>query len=302
MCCPELVSRCARGLMLALCLLPASYAETYIPGGDLTGYEPSYFALAFDDDDHIEFKVSIKYPLLESDGTRFDAFTGGVNDLYFAYTGKYDFFVFSDDPARDSAPVVSRLQNPGLFVLNKRASFDGEGLESVSVGWFHESNGQQISDNQTFLNTANAPDYVSRGWDYLGLDFKFKQVEPWFFDGDVNYYVRMRFFCDCQGFGFIDDREDDIRIFGGTEQASISDYDGLRLAVDNYANRWLHYGLSLRTGTSDSAALKRISYQFELTYRVLNLPLKVFYFKGYGKDISTYHLKDEYIGFGFEFW
>ena len=152
------------------------------------------------------------------------------------------------------------------------------------------------------MNTLNAADYVSRGWDYLGVDLKYKQVDPWFFDGDVNYYLRMRFFCDCQGFGFIDDKEDDIRIFGGTNQVEINDYDGLRFIVDNYANRWLRYGLNLRVGTADLDALRRLSYEFQLTWRIGNVPLKFFYFNGYGKDISTYHIKDEYIGLGFEFW
>jgi len=277
-------------------------AVDYTPGSDLRGYEPSYMMYAFDDDDHLEFKISIKYPLLESSFGGLGEVIGDNNQFYFAYTGKYDFFLFSDDVSRESAPVISRVQNPGIFVTNTRPDFDGEGLQSVSVGWFHESNGQQIGDNATFMSTANASDFVSRGWDYLGIDFQFKRKAPWFFDGDVSYILRTRFFCDCQGFGFIDDREDDITIFGGTATADINDFDGLRLEVDNYANRWLQYGLNLRTGTADTEALKRLSYEFHLSWRISNVPLKIFYFKGYGKDISTYHIKDEYFGLGFEFW
>lgn len=276
--------------------------EGYIPGSDLRGYEPSYLVYAFDDDDHLEFKISIKYPLLESSFGTVGDFFGGENQIYFSYTGKYDFFLFSDDPARDSAPVISRVQNPGLFITNKRPDFNGEGLEMVSVGWFHESNGQQIGDNTTFMNTANAADFVSRGWDYLGVDFRFRSKSPWFFDGDVVYDLRTRLFCDCQGFGFIDDREDDITIFGGTQTARIEDFDGLRFTINNYANRWLHYGLQLRTGTADTDALENLSYMFQISWRIGNVPVRLFYFNGYGKDISTYHIKDEYAGFGFEFW
>ena len=282
---------------------PAALAEGFEPGSDLRGYEPSYLVYAFDEENHVEFKISIQYPVKEVLGRRVARLTGGTNELFFAYTGMYDFFVFSEELAgRDSAPVVSRLQNPGMFVKNTRPLVNGEGLESISIGWFHESNGQQISDNSTFVNTVNAEDFVSRGWDYLGIDFNYKDRDAMFMDGDVSFYLRLRFFCDCQGFGFIDGKEDDIRIFGGTETAEISDYDGLRFIIDNYANHKLHYGLHLRSGTSDMDALKRLSYQFEVTYRISNVPIKLFYFKGYGKDISTYHIKDEYIGLGFGFW
>lgn len=282
-----------------------SIAESYIPDRFLSGYEPSYFMLAIDDENHVEFKISVKYPLLNAFKIRGDVgkIIDGTNQFYFSYTGKYDFFVLSDEPPRDSAPIISRVQNPGFFVTNKRPNAATQPLQKITIGLFHESNGQQITDNETFLVTENAEDFVSRGWDYLGIDLKFKQLTPLFFDGDVTYYLRTRIFCNCQGFGLINDREDDIRIFGGTEQADINDYDGLRFIANNYANRWLHYGISLRTGTRDLDALKNVSVEMQLTYRIFDsLPLRIFYFKGYGKDISTYHIKDEYIGIGLEFW
>jgi len=272
-------------------------------GRDLTGYEPSYFVFAFDEDNHAEFKISVKYPLIKEFGSSFNNFTGGSNEFFFSYTGKYDFFLFSSEVAgRDSAPVVSRIQNPGLFLKNTRTLENNEGLETISIGWFHESNGQQISDNTTFNNTLNAEDFVSRGWDYLGLDFKYNQHKTWTFPDTINYYLRLRFFCDCQGFGLIDDREDDIRIFGGTEQAKISDYDGLRFIINNYSGENLFYSLNLKTGTSDIDALRKLTYTLEVTYKVLNIPFTLFYFKGYGKDISTYHIKDSYIGVGLRMW
>lgn len=289
-------------IVLALIFGARARAEDYIPEPDLRGYEPTYLVYAFDDEAHVEFKVSIKYPLLESTIGWFGKMIGGSNQVYFSYTGIYDFFVFSDEKVRASAPVISRLQSPGLFLTNTRPVFEGGGLETVSLGWFHESNGQQIQDNATFVNTLHAEDYVSRGWDYLGLDMQFRQKDPWFMDGDVTYLLRMRAYCSCQGFGLIAGKEDDIRIFGGTEKAEINDFDGFRFGIDNYANKRLQYGLSLRTGTSSTEALKHISYQVEVAYRVSNVPIKLFYFNGYGKDISTYHIKDSYIGLGFEFW
>lgn len=284
-------------------------AETRVDGGrdytprrDLRGFEPTYLVYAFDEEDHIEFKISVKYPLLDTTIGWFGKWIGGSNQLYFSYTGKYDFFVLSDEKVRPSAPVISRLQNPGLFITNSRPASSDGGLEKISLGWFHESNGQQIQDNQTFMNTPNASDYVSRGWDYLGMDMKFRSLDPWYTSGSVNYYVRLKLFCNCQGFGAISGKEDDITIFGGTRTAEISDYDGFRFIIDNYANDRWHYGINLRTGTSSSEAFRNISFRIEMTYRLSNVPIKLFYFNGYGKDISTYHIKDEYFGLGFEFW
>jgi outer membrane phospholipase A len=294
-------------IVIAGCIITThiSNAANYIPGRALSGYEPSYFMYAFDDENHIEFKISVKYPLLTPFKIRGDVgkILNGTNQFYFSYTGKYDFFVLSDEPPRDSAPIISRTQNPGFFVTNKRPNASKQSLQKITIGLFHESNGQQITDHETFLVTENAEDFVSRVWDYLAVNFKFKQHTPLFFDGDVTYYLRTRLFCDCQGFGLINGREDDIRIFGGTKQASITDFNGLNFIMNNYANKWLHYGINLRVGTADIDALKNLSVEIQFTYRLFgNLPLRVSYFNGYGKDISTYHIRDEYVGVGLEFW
>lgn len=273
-------------------------------GRDLTGYEQSYFVYADDGvDEHVEFKISVKYPL-DKEVSWLNNLLGGDNKVYFAYTGKFDFFIFSDEGiGRDSAPVVSRIQNPGLFVSHKFNDHgNNDGFESVSVGWFHESNGQQISDNATFTNTVNASDYVSRGWDYLSVDTMYRKNNFWFFDGYVNVYAQLRFICGCQGGGIIDGKEDDIRILGGAETADVRDFDGLRLNVENYANHELQYGVQLRTGFVNESAFDNWSYRLEISYRVKNIPFTLFYFNGYGENISTYHIKNDYIGFGIKMW
>ena len=297
-------------LFILLISFSNSWANDEEIGRKLTGYEPSYFVLADDGvDKHGEFKVSIKYPLDEDVRWLTDAFKGS-NVWYFAYTGKYDFFLFSDEGVgRNSAPVVSRIQNPGLFIKHKVDSEGSEyGFKSVSVGWFHESNGQQIIDNTTFSNTVNASDYVSRGWDYLGIDFKHRKKSIFSSDGHMDLYTRLRFICGCQGFGSISGREDDIRILGGTETADIRDFDGLRLILNDYVFSDFQYGLQLRTGITDETAFDNWSYRFEISFRLENapiisdIPFTLFYFNGYGENISTYHIKNDYIGFGIKIW
>ncbi|MDH5712149.1 MAG: phospholipase A [Gammaproteobacteria bacterium] len=296
-------------------------------GRNLTGYEPSYFVFANDGiDSHAEFKVSIKYPL-DKDVEWLSSRIDGDNKIYFAYTGQYDFFLFSEEgQGRDSAPVVSRIQNPGVFIKHKLINFDDEnncedsrvefenGLESISLGWFHESNGQQIDNNITFNNTVNASDYVSRGWDYLGVDFKWREGSLLSEQGYTNIYARFRFFCNCQGFGAIKGREDDTTILGDPVSADIRDYDGFRLVVDDYVTPDVQYGLQLRSGIGAEQAFDNWSYRVELTFRtrsipvlkhipfIEDIPFTLFYFNGYGENISTYHIKNDYIGFGIKIW
>jgi len=312
--------------LLFIFSISKSWAGNNEVGRDLTGYEPSYFVLANDGvDSHTEFKISIKYPL-DNDVEWLSNYIGGDNKVYFAYTGKYDFFLLSEKgKGRDSAPVVSRIQNPGVFIKHKLININAadcddtekkyeNGLESISVGWFHESNGQQIDDNVTFNNTVNGSDYVSRGWDYLGVDFKWRGNSLLSDDGYMNIYTRLRFICHCQGFGSISGKEDDITILGGTEIADIRDYDGFRLVVNDHINSDLQYGLQFRSGILTEEALDNWSYRLELSFRLKGVPVlkhipiideipfTLFYFNGYGENISTYHVKNEYIGFGIKIW
>lgn len=289
----------------AILLIFVSGAYSQESERKLSGYQPSYFYYARDGvDDHIEFNVSVKYPVDENVEWLSRLFGGKSSKLYIAYTGQYDFFVFSEkSDGRDSAPIVSRIQNPGAFF---KYEFDADeferGFKNVSVGWFHESNGQQIEDRDTFLDTVNASDYVSRGWDYLGIDTKYR-LNDFLVDGSrTNIYTRLRIFCNCQGFGSIGDKEDDISVFGVADTASIRNFDGLRFVIDHRLNDRWNYAVKLRTGLSSDEALDNWSYTLELNYWWDDIPLSLNYFDGYGANISTYHIKDDYIGFGIKVW
>ena len=297
-------------LLLALCVMTHVYAgdESSKNESGLSAHEPSYFAYADDDEDHLEFKVSLKYPLFRNLTGRIRSSAGATYHFYFSYTGKYDFFVFSEDEqGRESSPVISRLQNPGVFLRRKHSLGEHEsGVESASVGWFHESNGQQISDQAAFNNKPNGQDFVSRGWDYFNIEgtYRLAKLPVRWLGQEMAFTPNIRLYCDCQGFGLINQKEDDIRLtFGGTRATRISDYDGLRLTIDGIATSdgdW-RYSAQLRTGSSDSDALKRLTLGLDITYEGLGIPLTFFYFDGYGKDISTYHLKDSYLGIGLKF-
>lgn len=293
-------------LLQPLWVFSSNSIDSKEPGRLLSGYQPSYFTIALDDlDPHLEFVISIKYPL-DDEVLWMDKVFNGSNRFYFGYTGQYDFFLASNDiPGRSSAPVVSRLQNPGLFLKHESDSTEIKGgilLKSVSIGWFHESNGQQIegTDVTTFGSSNNASDFVSRGWDYLGADIKHSYH-------DMNLYTQIRIFCGCQGFGTISGREDDVTVFTGSDNEDIRDYDGLRLIFNHTIHQDFSYTLHAKTGFQADSAFEYWSFKAEIDFNlpwkwIEDVPLNFFYFSGYGQNISTYHIHDEYIGFGIKMW
>lgn len=284
-------------LLLSLLAFSEVYAkeEKNGNGRHLTGNAPSYFVHAFDDESHEEFYISIKNPLFSRSLAWMDRYFSGKKIIYFAYNGKFDFFLNS----RFSAPVISRGQNPGLFFENEYEGRDGFSIKSLRLGWYHESNGQHIETQETFLITENAEDFVSRGWDYLGLDFKFSNNRENAFD----LYLRGRVFCDCQGFGLIEGKEDQIFWKTVTEQPDVRDFNGLS-TIFNYAYAdYIRVFSIFRFGTARLEALENISYKVGATLgSYFDIPLTVFYFKGYGKEIAFYHEKGEYWGLGLELW
>lgn len=271
----------------------------------LRGNESSYFVWAQDQGDasgHAEFYLSFKYPILCGDKWNFD----------FNYNGKYDFYLNS----RYSSPIISRLQNPGLTFGYTFDEIDKFNLNSITIssGYFHESNGQTISTlqeyNTALLSNPNVQDAVSRGWDYIPLDFKleFESVPVSDVESKFTLYLKHRFFLAKQV--FTQDREDIVFWEPGRiVQPKIGEYDGIRLLLDGEFDVKNNIVSSLKL-----SALFRTGYQafnfsqrYEATFRIninnlFHIPLYVFYSNGYGRELSTYHRKNAYHGIGIEFW
>ncbi len=280
----------------------------------LSTNNPNFFGIAtpnpgdeLGDETHFELRLSLDYRLWEWDNTSLwkpDALT-------FVYNAKYDFY-YEFTERYQSAPVLSRQQNPGI-ALDWRL---GSGSE-IRFGWFHESNGQTIDTLEQFVAAATEPggngeplgfesalSQVSRGWDYAQIRWRnYGNDELLGYDDRWRYQVEYRAFCNCQGFGF-DDKEDNVFWRPIDEQPDIDDYDGLRASFE----RMLSSGdlgvsarLDLKTGTSGSEALSNISGRISLALNLNQLRLSAFYFDGYGKEPSTYHIRSRYAGLGLQF-
>jgi outer membrane phospholipase A len=265
----------------------------------LSGNEPSYFAFAHDSgssENHIEFYLSIKYPLLT---TLVERYLGQDSRLYFDYNGKYDFYAFS----RNSSPIISRLQNPGVMYERTWPAVPHLHLQSLKTGYFHESNGQTVDTRAEYLATEHASDYVSRGWDYIPLVLKFAVTEKRHgIFGNFYLYLQGRYFLDRQLFR--DKREDQVFWETLAEQPHIEDYDGIRTTLSTvfilpyFEAREIKFSAIFRTGYRDF----NLSQRYEATFRLFDVPLYVYYFRGYGVEISTYQEKGSTYGIGFEFW
>lgn len=265
----------------------------------LSGNDSSYFAISHDSgsaENHIEFYLSIKYPLFT---TLVEKSLGERSRLYFNYNGKYDFYAFS----RDSSPIISRRQNPGLMYVYSRPPESHIHLQSLKTGYFHESNGQTVDTREEYLVTEYPADHVSRGWDYIPLEAKFAISEKrhGIFG---NFYLNLqgRYFLDRQMFRH--DREDEIFWEDAAEQPRIEEYDGIRANVatvfilPRIEAKEIKFSATYRSGYRDF----NLSQRYEATFRLFDFPLYVYYSRGYGVELSTYHQKGTTYGIGFEFW
>jgi outer membrane phospholipase A len=254
------------------------------------------------DERHLEFFVSIKYPLIArrdvdtDDDDGFELFE--TDGLYFTYSGLYDFYLGEDDPY-DSSPVISRGQNPGLFLL---ATAFSNSKYKVRLGVYHESNGQTDDENDADeffedleeFGITYATSGVSRSWNYGSALVKRVSKLPF-----RKNYLKMQL----EARLYTGNREDEIWWEPGND-ATIGQYDGLRGVLEYGPSRRLLLRADLKTGIRGDYVMNKVSYKATASWRIWpqqNLVLTGFYFNGYGREPSTYNLRNKYVGIGFEF-
>jgi hypothetical protein len=294
--------------LLLVVLLPAGLAAPTNLNAALNrlqSEEPNYFVIAIPqelnsrdgDDIHTEFYLSIKYPFDIWQGDRWYV----PNRFNLIYNGLYDFYVIDTD-RYDSAPIVSRRQNPGF-------TFDWATTEKglFRLGYFHESNGQTLDTDDgavAFDQEAaqGGQEYalakVSRGWDYLRMNYT--QLYGSTDDLAFMWQIEFRYFLEKQMFS--SKAEEDIfwdPTYNGP--VGIQEFDGLRMQAE-VIKKLPFFGhssarLETKMGTSDWEALGHFSARASINmWDVFTL----FYFDGYGKEPSTYHLRTQYFGIGIE--
>ncbi len=245
----------------------------------------------------------------------------GESGISVGYIGIYDFYFGT----KDSGPVISRKQNPILYLFTEH-SLDNYKLKFV-LGLGHESNGQFISSRRSydFFESAfadsihgsdssgdnlryyqyNLEDWASMGWNYYYTEWIFKKASILGTNARLTLNVHMRWFFK---HGMLDPRNGDLEDKIFYDQAldgrtSIRDYDGLRYTLDwrgnsRHVNVWKEnflvydpsFSLGLRHGylTADFNPTLWAKVYLKL---LGSLPIFYQYNNGYGRDLSNYPYK-----------
>ena len=266
----------------------------------LEGYEPTTLGYTKDSDDvpFFDFKISVKYPIFP---------TLSDESIFFAFSGRFGQYLGT----RTSSPVIGKRFNPKLFLKFPLDAACRHNCGYVDIGYAHESNGQKINTPEEFNEIQKgeakpefAKDYISRGWDYLEINWKHV---PWSSEENkfstfltVNYYLPNGLL---QGApeeynGWENDRE-------GKRRASVN---GLRVLLkyghdhDDDKNKKLvtdfKAALILETGYRD--AFQNWSARAELATKILKLPVMVWVSNGYNSDLALYYKRITSYGISVE--
>lgn len=295
---------------IGLLTCSATYASSD-PGCDakikLQDYGPNTVSIRKDDHDeaNIDFTLSQMIPMFH------DGCKGNLSNKdwyvrpYFAFNGQFGFYALDD---RDSKPVLGKRFNPKFFLRHWIGDEGEKGY--IDVGYAHESNGQSINNEQAYLlkrdefiqkgeRATFANDYLSRGWDYIDINYKKKTRDDPFYVSDV--YVNLKYFLDD---GLFQGEPEEYYSWETSNGKSRDQVDGISVLVKSSNIRATKkYGLKaallLTTGYQD--IFQYNTAKIEITYKIKDWPpIQFWAASGYNSDLTDYYKYINSIGVGFE--
>jgi len=269
--------------------------------------EPNLIGYRIEDDDvgHMDFKLSLKYPLFhraEAPGTPLTLTWDRLSPrFYFGFTGRFAQYIGT----RDSSPVVAKRFNPKLI---SRFWLD-EGKTWLDLAYEHESNGQSINTPAGFaqqrayhVSKEEDPDFardaISRGWDFLSASFEHQLIhQGWRFKARWNL---RHFLSD----GVLQGPAEEIWAFEGIGNSpSRRNLDGISLGLSTrYTREWrwvqshwvdLHY----TTGTTHPFEYSTLIWTMGL--QLGPMPVAIWGHHGYLSDLADYHQSTNAYGISF---
>jgi hypothetical protein len=287
------------------------------PREGLSSHEPNKMLARTDANDssglYMDASLSLKHPLMTPViETVFDSL--GIKELqsprlYMAFSSRFSQYIGT----RDSAPVVPRRYNPELFI---RLWDNYEGYWDVGYG--HESNGQQINnqasfelEEQNFLQSGQPAEYardgISRGWDYVSLDWT-KQWQTGFLPNlpgfTTTHFEFRRFLSN----GLLQGEPEEYNEWErqGAEPKPRDDYDGLQFSIQYLLPEQLcliacfdRIEVMHKTGYGD--VFKNNTNSIELTTSLFGIPFHIWAQSGYNSDLVDYYDYTNSWGIGVEF-
>jgi hypothetical protein len=264
----------------------------------LCSYEPNTVGYTFDSDDvpFMDFKLSVRYQMFPDWMTRglnfFKAGWGDNSALYFAFTGRFGQYIGT----RDSSPVVGKRFNPKLFM---RFWTDHDHQEYVDFSFLaHESNGQSINTAaqlQQAIATAEQPafayDHISRGWDYIGLEWK--KIPYSKSKSTLTTYLGIKYFLSD---GLLQGWAEEYNSWeNNPEGKPRSQVNGLSALIKLYQKRGGAFikdlKCALRIETGYRQPFRYDTYRLELGTKIMQLPVTLWGQTGYGSDLAQYYKK-----------
>ena len=276
--------------------------EQYLPL--LSSHEPNRVGYAIENANlgHLDFLLSLKFPL-----GQWGRMLQGASPRH--PTGLYENGVFGAVSlrasqyigTRDSSPVVGRRFNPEFFYRYRQTK-----SSYLDLGFGHESNGQNINTELEFDlrrqalardgdSVSSATDYLSRGWDYLGIR---KSGPASFLGDDIDYIFQGRLFL--RNGPFQGEAEDYYDFETSARSFHRRDFDGILFGLRGQAN---NAGFSVFYSTGYSSLFEHHTLRAEVRYRFQDLaPFIVWYQTGYNSDLAHYYQRTQTLGAGIELW
>jgi hypothetical protein len=284
---------------------PARIVQPGTPKVRLRNHEPIFAGYTRDSDDvgFLDVTLSLQHPILAEtldEGRRFGLLP------YFAFTTRFGQYI----DTRESSPVIAKRFNPKIFLRYAFSEFPVSGDSPdryLDLEYGHESNGQSVDSLASFQATAQAVgseayarDYVSRGWDYMGVTWKHNLA----LDPEVlRLYVSRKWYCGCWLQGEIEERYD---FEAPREIGSIRQVSGWRAIVtldSNNENALIdRAALILDTGTRDpfKYVTTRIEIGIPAVKNLTGIPLVLWARSGYLSDVAQYYEKVTSYGIAVE--
>ncbi len=270
----------------------------------LEAHEPNRVGYTKDSDDKafMDFLVSVQHPIA------YERFKEGNGSWlpYFAFTGRFGQYIGT----RDSAPVIAKRFNPKFFVrhlLDGTVATKDEVNSYIDFEYAHESNGQAVDSLPSFNAVANSPgnnpefakDYLSRGWDYLGLAGKHQHVAA---DWTLSYAFRK--YLD-RGWVFQKQIEQYMPWEASRSVTRINQVSGIHVRGEQEIGQYFldDIALELETGNSQPFRYTTVTVELAITplHDFFGIPFVLWGRTGYNSDIAQYYKKVSSAGVALRF-
>ena len=303
------------GVIVFLFLFSANAIAQKIDKEDilLRSYESNTLGYTIDDNDvaYLDFKLSLKYPILHGVIDWANVYVKVLPKPYFAFTGRFGQYLGT----RDSSPVIGKRFNPKLFFRYTYWESD-----SVDFAFAHESNGQKINTESVFRDFQNdqvdqgekasfANDYISRGWDYLQVVFENRYHQK--STHQFTSYVDLKYFLNNS---LLQGKPEEYNSWESSLAGkSRSQVDGIAILLKYKLNKrfnipslfnepiplnGIKFALMMTTGYKDIFTYN--TYRVEATPIFWDLPIMLWLSTGYNSDLVDYYKDVTSFGIAFE--